>query len=249
MKIHQIEGYIQCIYLIEYPHGLLLLDGCCKCDVPIVENFIVKNLNRPITDLKTVVVTHMHPDHAGGAHKFRQISGCTIASAKKNKHWYHGVNGILMHWIDVVLAMYVGRRLKRGIRNVFYSRKLTPDVKLAEGDHLPHFDEWAVLETPGHTDRCLSIYHQARSTVYVADLIIKLRSKFISPFPIFHPNKYRNSLLRIKQLSPQVIMLAHSGQLSMNDQDYDEMIKNAPNVPKTPLRAAISKFKQIVSRH
>ena len=249
MKIHQLDGYIQCIYLIEYDHGLMLLDGCCRSDVKMVKNFIEQDLKRPITDLKVVVVTHMHPDHAGGAHRFRSISNCQIISANKTHHWYRGLNGILMHWIDIVLAAYVGKRLKKGIRNTLYARKLKADVKVNEGDAVPQFPEWKILETPGHTDRCLTLWHVPNHWVYTADLIIKLRTKFISPFPIFHPNKYRASLEKIKQLNPVKVMLAHGGQLAMSQDDFDHLIQFAPRVPRTPLRATIRKFKKIVRRH
>lgn len=249
MIIHQLKGYIQCIYLVEYPHGLMLLDGCCRSDVKVVKAFIETELNRPFNDLKVVLVTHMHPDHAGGAHLFRRLTGCQVVSADKNNHWYRGFNGILMHWIDVVLSIYVGRRLKKGTRNVLYSRKLKPDVKLKDGDDVPGFDEWQVLETPGHTDRDLSILHKDKNMVYVADLIIKLRTKFIVPFPVFHPNKYRTSLQRIKQMKPKLVLLAHGGQIKMAHEDFDHMIAHAPKIPRTPLRATIKKFKKITQRH
>lgn len=250
MKVHQLNGYIQSIYLIEYEHGLLLLDGCCRCDVSTVCDFITKELHRSVSDLRVVVVTHMHPDHAGGAHLFRKITGCQIVSANRENHWYKGINGVLMHWIDIILSVYVGRRIKQGIRNVCYSRKLNVDVKLHDGDLIPGFEEWSVIETPGHTDRDLSIYHQNTNSVYVADLIIKLRNnKFIAPFPVFHPNKYKSSLKKIKVLAPKQVLLAHGGIIHITSDDFDQMVSNSPNVPRTPLRATMKKFKKITRRH
>jgi len=67
MKLHQIQGYIQSIYLAEYPHKLLLLDGACRADVETISYFITGSLKRPLSHLKLVVSTHMHPDHAGAA--------------------------------------------------------------------------------------------------------------------------------------------------------------------------------------
>ena len=246
MKTHHLNGYIQSIYLIEYDYGLLLLDGCCRADISLICDFIQSELHRELSDLKTVVVTHMHPDHAGAAHNLRKLTGCVIVSANKDQHWYKGFNGILMHWIDVILTLYVGRKLKKGFKNIFYSRKLKPDVRVNDGDEVIHFPEWTLLETPGHTDRDLSVLHKEKNWVYVADLIIKLRSRYISPFPVFYPNQYRASLNKIKKITPRKVMLAHGGILAIQDSDFDQLIENSPKIPRTPLRASLLKIKRII---
>lgn len=76
MHIHTIQGYIQTIYLAEYPDKLLLLDGASRADITYLCQFIEQQLARPLSDLKVVVVTHMHPDHAGAAHRLRALTGC-----------------------------------------------------------------------------------------------------------------------------------------------------------------------------
>jgi len=248
MKVHHLTGYIQSIYLVEYPHGLLLLDGCCRADVTMLSEFIAQILQRPLSDLKTLIVTHMHPDHAGAAHKLRQLTGCVIVSADKPTQWYRGFNGLLMHWIDMALTVYVAKRLKKPWENVWYGRTLQPDVKAKAGDPVPHFPDWTLLETPGHTDRDLSVLHKEKNWVYVADLIIKLKRGFIAPFPVFHPNQYRGSLRQIKELAPDKLMLAHGGVLHMQNADYDQMIKQAPQIPRTPLRASWLKIKRVMGK-
>ncbi len=248
MKVHQLPGYIQSIYLIEYTHGLLLLDGCCRADVWQIIDFIEQDLKRNKSDLKLILVTHMHPDHAGAAHKLRKITGCQIASANKDNHWYRGVNGVLMHWIDVVLTLYVGRRMNKPYKYVAFSRKLKPNLKLNEGDLVPGFEDWQILETPGHTDRDLSIWHPQKNMIYVADLFIKLRQRFIHPFPVFHPNKYKRSLQKIRDLKPDQVLLAHGGQLHVEPATFNSLINHSPKIPRTPLRASIIKIKKVLGR-
>ena len=115
-EIVRLEGYIQSSYLAVYPDKIMLLDGCCRADVPMVLSYIKTTLKRPITDLKVVVVTHMHPDHAGGARKFRQKTGCLIVSADKEGQWYGGIAGRAMHFVDMNLAYYVARRQGRSFK-------------------------------------------------------------------------------------------------------------------------------------
>ena len=139
MKLHQLKGYIQNIYLAEYEHGLLLLDGCSRADVELICHFIESTLSRPLTDLKLVVTTHMHPDHAGAASFLKQKSGCLIAAAKVDGNWYKGLDGYLMFITDMLLAKYVAKRKGKGAKYLWYKRNLKPDVVLKDGQVLPYF--------------------------------------------------------------------------------------------------------------
>mgnify|MGYP000625073693 CR=1 FL=1 len=179
MKIHHLKGYIQSIYLVEYPDKLLLLDGCCRADIPTLKQYIVDELRRPLTDLKLIVVTHMHADHAGAAHKLRKLTGCKIASANLPKQWYAGLGGRVMHLVDMMLALWVANRIAKPLKNLWYSPHLTVDHALVDNDILPGFGDWCVLETRGHTDRDLSVLHLPSKRLYVADLLVNVKGRFI----------------------------------------------------------------------
>lgn len=232
-EIVRLEGYIQSTYLAIYPDKILLLDGGCRPDVAMVLNYITIHLQRPITDLKVVMVTHMHPDHAGGAHKFREQTGCLVVSADKQQQWYSGFGGRAMHLVDINLAHYVAKRQGRSPKNLYYPAHLNPDIRVRDGDVVPEFEEWQVLETPGHTDRDLSLFHVPSRQVYTADLIIKLRHKFVAPFPIYDPKVYIESLQRIKRLNPSNVMMAHGGELVIDEATFDSLIIQAPKQPRT----------------
>ena len=85
--------------------------------------------------------------------------------------------------------------------------------------------------------------------MYVADLIVKVKKRFIPPFPIFHPNKYRASVDRLHKLQPDKILLAHGGIVSLEEDDYEHLFDNAPETPKTLWRASKIKVKQLVLRY
>lgn len=231
--IIRLDGHIQSIYLAVYPDKLLLLDGCCRPDVPMVLAFIQNSLQRPVSDLKVVVVTHMHPDHAGGAQKLRQITGCQVISAQKERPWYDGIGGRMMHAVDTGLAYYVAHRQQKPIKNLWYPAILKADILVSQGDRLPQFEDWQVIETSGHTDRDLSLWHEQSGQVYTADLIIKLRHKFVAPFPIYDPKVYIKSLQKIKALKPTWVMMAHGGVLAIDDDTFDQLIMAAPKRPRT----------------
>jgi len=242
IKLHHIDGHIQTILLAEYADKLLLLDGCCRSDITLLRKFITQVLQRPFNDLSLVVVTHMHPDHAGAAKRLRKITGCKIATANVRGQWYSGLEGRLMHLTDIMLAKWVAKRMKKPRLNMWYSSQLIADYKLNDGDHLPGFSEWVALATQGHTDRDLSLHHLPSNKVYVADLMVKVKNKYIPPFPIFYPNRYRTSLQKIISLAPKSLILAHGGEVSLTEHDYQQLLILAPKIPKTHWRSVKAKL-------
>lgn len=247
MTLHEIPGYIQSIYLAENPEGLLLLDGCCRVDVDTVCDFIVHTLQRPLTDLKLTVVTHMHPDHAGGAHRLRKKTGCQIATGAAPGQWYQGGSGRLMHLTDVVLGMYMANRMGRPMKNLWYSRTLKPDFVLDDGERLPGFGDWQVVTTHGHTDRDISLLHLPSRRLYVADLIVKVRNRFITPWPLFHPNRYRASVERVKAMPLHSILLAHGGEIEVTP-EHPCFSVHTPKMPRTHWRATKYRIRRLMQR-
>ncbi|WP_286267772.1 MBL fold metallo-hydrolase [Thalassotalea atypica] len=247
MKLHHIEGYIQSIYLVEYTDKFLLLDGCCRADIPVIQQFIELQLGRKFSELALVVVTHMHPDHAGAAAKLRALTGCRIAVANVNGHWYTGIDGVLMLLTDVALAHWVAKRMGKPKKRLWYQTRFTPDFKLDDGDLLPGFEEWQAHFTQGHTDRDLSLLHIPSQKIYIADLMVKVKGKYIPPFPVFYPNRYLASINKIKDLNVNALWLAHGGEIQLSEDDYQHLFEKSPRQPMTHWRSVKSKFKTVLS--
>ncbi len=241
IDIVAIEGYIQTTYIAIYSDKLLLLDSGCRCDVDQILTYITDVLQRPVTQLKVVMVTHMHPDHAGGAELLKQKTGCQIVAAKSAKPWYKGILGRVEHLNDLGLTYYVASRQGKVITNVWYNPILKADSEVQDGDCVPCFEDWIILETPGHTDHDLSLWHPQTKQVYTSDLILVIKDKFVSPYLITLPNAYRASLNKIKALQPESLLLAHDKRAKIYDEDFDRLIEKTPSEPrKTSLKNVLS---------
>ncbi|MCL9782599.1 MBL fold metallo-hydrolase [Vibrio sp. S4M6] len=245
MQLKQISGYIQSIYLAVYDDKILLLDGCCKPDVNVVYDYITQELNRPIEHLEAVVVTHMHPDHAGAANTLKRRFGCKIYSGCVEGEWYSGVDGFFMYLSEIILGKWVAKRLGKPRKSIWYWPRLNADALLKDNELIPGFEDWQVIETHGHTDRDLSLFHKHSKKVYVADLAVKVKNKYIPPFPIFHPNRYRNSLKKVEELKPSSVILAHGGEVSFSREEYEYLVNLAPKVPVTHWRVTKAKLMRV----
>lgn len=232
MQLHILRGYIQHIYLVQQDTRLMLLDGCSRADVTIVRDFIQQQLGLPLKALKLIVVTHMHPDHAGGAHKLRHLTGACIASHPKARGWYSGILGRTAHLIDVCLTWWVAARLGKRKQHIWYNPILKPDVLLLDGQSLPGFAHWQVIYTPGHTDHDLSLLHLPTRQLYIADLIVSVKKRLVPPYPVCHPNQYKHSLQRVQQLNPSQVYFAHVPAHTADNIDFNAILAQAPKLPK-----------------
>src|SRR3954469_22609776 len=64
-------------YLITSPEGDILLDGGFPETAPLIERNIQK-LGFKLTDVKTLISTHAHYDHAGGLAELKRVTGATF---------------------------------------------------------------------------------------------------------------------------------------------------------------------------
>lgn len=69
--------------LIASPEGLVLIDSTLQENVPMIESNI-RALGFRIRDIKLILNTHTHSDHAGGIAALAHDSGATVAASAKS---------------------------------------------------------------------------------------------------------------------------------------------------------------------
>jgi len=207
--LHRIPGYIENIFLIEYSDRLLLLDSGCYNDVPQIEKYCHDKLGRSPRDINLIAVSHMHPDHGGGAVLLRQRHGIPIAAHHAVDRWYAGAGGALQQVLDCYMALIVARHNHRHWRRLGYQRTLQPDYLLGDGDPLPGFSDWQALHVPGHTLHDLIFFNPPSGCLYIADMICEVHGENRLPLPILFPDKMAASYDKAASLAASTLLLAH----------------------------------------
>ncbi|HNX92519.1 MAG TPA: MBL fold metallo-hydrolase [Syntrophomonas sp.] len=207
--LHIIPGYIENLFLVEYDHGLLLLDCGAVSDVKRLEDFCREKLHRSPTEIKLAVVTHMHPDHAGGAVLLREKFGIPLAAHKDLDRWYAGPGGFMQKVIDCALMQSVARRTRGKLEKGLFNSHVQADYLLADGDALPFFPDWTTVLVPGHTSHDLVLHNAKESLLYVADCFLEVKGKYQTPLPVMFPQWLHASYAKMDALKASSLLIAH----------------------------------------
>lgn len=130
------------VYLLDLGELVLIDSGAGESVGAIINN--IKKLGLEPAAISTVILTHCHIDHIGGAHEFKERFDSRI----------------IIHNLDSV-AVENGDRILTGAS--WYGIKLAPlsvDSKLHKDEERLRFgsQELICLHTPGHTPGSISLY-------------------------------------------------------------------------------------------
>ncbi|MGE5405130.1 MAG: MBL fold metallo-hydrolase [Candidatus Saccharibacteria bacterium] len=216
--VHRIKGYICNIFLLEYEDRLLLLDSGAINDVKRIEEYCRTTLGRTPKDIKLAVVSHMHPDHGGGACILRKNYGIPVAAHQDVDLWYAGIGGYVQHKLDCFMATEVAYKTRHKLERILYRRKIKPDFPLQDGDRLPGFEDWSVIHVPGHTMHDIALYNSKEKLLYSADCICDIgEGRLVLPIPIMFPDKMDDSFDKLAKLDASTLLLAHGEPIEFED--------------------------------
>ncbi|MCF4098988.1 MBL fold metallo-hydrolase [Maritalea mediterranea] len=119
-------------------------------------------------DLKLIIVTHGHVDHAGGAAKLRALSGAPVVIHEAEAKYCAGEAKM-----KLCPTGWVGRYLyRRGLPMEPYTY-FSPDIVMRDHDELdlrPYGLDGRVIFTPGHTPGSISVLLDD-GQAFVSDLL------------------------------------------------------------------------------
>jgi glyoxylase-like metal-dependent hydrolase (beta-lactamase superfamily II) len=153
---------------------------------------------RDPAELRRVVITHGHPDHAGSARELAE-AGATVLI-----HPADGAN-LRVTWRDVAVRPTRGR--------VFSAMTPQPPTfqPIEDGDILPMLGGLRVIHTPGHTPGSVCLYGARDGILFVGDSLERRfgRVSFASVLYSDDHATARRSVKRLAELDVETIVFSH----------------------------------------
>jgi glyoxylase-like metal-dependent hydrolase (beta-lactamase superfamily II) len=219
-------------YLFEVPGGLAIIDP--GWDAPESIDSLrdqLAELGASFTDLRQIVVTHVHPDHYGMAGKLREASGASIAVHEKELDWIHNRPAVMAQsrsWL-ALHGMPVEQVEELATRNFrrFLFDDAEPDRTMSDNEsiRLGRFELQAVW-TPGHAPGHVCFYIEDLEFLLSGDHVLPTISPNVSYRAGMEGDPlgdYLQSLQRLRGFKVKRVWPAHEYAFDDLNQRLDEL--------------------------
>ena len=171
---------------------LYLIDTAVASAKDHIFNYI-HELGRKPEDIKTVFLTHTHPDHIGTVSMIKEISGCSVAVHSAEKEWIEDIDKqFQIRPVPGFYSLVSGSVTVDKILKDQDVIELEPDLNL----HVYH--------TPGHSKGSVSFYLREDKALFSGDLV-----PVNGDIPIYEDmNTLCNSIEKTKRIEDVDILLS-----------------------------------------
>jgi glyoxylase-like metal-dependent hydrolase (beta-lactamase superfamily II) len=190
--------------------GLVLIDAGMDSDAADV-HVGLRALKASVEDVRAILLTHWHNDHAAGAHAMHVASGAPVYYHKGDEPYFTGQAGAtgvrrwLSEWVPemgvfVLLKGLLGEATPRAVA----AQRLVQDMDVL-------LDQFEVVSTPGHTTGHVSYFYHPERALFAGDAlaVIDGRIRFMARPVTLDTDAARRSLERCLAMSPQIVCPGH----------------------------------------
>lgn len=199
--------------LIIFGDSITIVDSGVKDSYKLIYDYIEKN-NRKPDEIKTLILSHSHPDHIGSAHRIKTDTGCKVVGHILEKEWIENID------------LQAKQRPVPG----FYSlvnESVELDELLSGGENL-EIDSGiniSVINTPGHSKGSYCLLFREDSILFTADCL-----PLADDIPTYDNFKdLNNSISLIKSVSNFKILLSSWTSPLSNKSDIMRLILDGEN--------------------
>src|ERR1700736_2906455 len=222
-------GLVNC-YLIDAPRRALIDTGTSS--VPQASLLpALKEMGWDLADLRVIINTHLHIDHAGGNAEMQEASGAGIVIHTADAAYTDREKYVEKYCRDALRLMGQTAEIpaSEAFQRQLLGREWGVERVLEDGDEVDLGGDVRlhVLHTPGHTPGSASFYWESESLLFSGDAVGGRGSR-AGGFPLyFSAADYAASLRRLLDLNVATLAQAHRYRWSAPTQ---EAVRTGPEV-------------------
>lgn len=202
------------IYALIKDKGVLLIDtGIPDKAESIFEE--LKTIGVSFNDIKAIIITHAHPDHAGSAYTLVHRTGAKLYIHKLD-------HDILLGKIKLPEPHSFAARLFVFITNRFWQYHPPENaIPIDEGFSIEGFPDIKLIFTPGHTQGSISILDMENNILFCGDAINNRGNKLTGPNKLFtiDMNQGWHSVSKIAEINFNILCPGHGPWIDHNARD------------------------------
>ncbi len=202
--VHQVDGVNAHSFIVIGSDGASVIDAGLFGSVKKIIKYVEKIGLKP-SDIKTIVLTHPHIDHAGSLSSLKKATCAKVAIHKEDADYLSGKKK------QEIKAKGLRPMLLRLLMRFMAPKPVEPDILLTDGDRIGGL---TVIHTPGHTPGSISLYDPDRKIIYVGDALRYVNGKIQGP-PGFTPDPEtaKRSIKKIADLDYEIMLGGHGDVL------------------------------------
>ena len=204
-------------YLVKGPTGCILVDSGMPGSERKIEQALKAN-HLSLKDLKLIVITHAHADHAGSAAKMRSLSGTPIVAHEGDLKFY-----LRQEPMSYCPTSAFARLLYKSGAPLEPYEAFRPEILLSQNqtfDLRQHGFRGTLQHTPGHTAGSLSVVLEGKQAL-VGDMLasgiflggILFKNRPIRPPFEENPQEVARELQRLLDQGTRHFYVGHGGPL------------------------------------
>ncbi len=226
------------VYVLELDDGVALIDAGWSTDdayQALVDGLAVAGGS--ITDVRAVLVTHIHPDHYGLAGRVRDASGAWVAlhpaDAALIEGRYANPDRLVENMVRLLALSGVPEDKQPDLAQASLEMRVL--VRLAQPDVLLEDDErvdlpgWPLrtIWTPGHSPGHICFWSEREEVLLAGDHILPRITPNISYHSQQFPNplgNYLESLAKVRDLAADEVLPAHEYRFANLAARVDDLV-------------------------
>jgi len=203
-------SYLTCSYIVRTSSGLVVVDAGMDSDGADIHAGL-RALNASARDIRAILLTHWHNDHAAGAQALHAEGGAPVYYHRGDEPYFTGKAGAIgaRKWLSDRIPEMGVLVLAKGLLGESTPRAVAAQHFVEDGQVV--LDDFDVIATPGHTPGHVSYFYRPAKALFAGDAlaVIDGRIRFMARPVTLDLEAARASLRKCLAMQPSLVCPGH----------------------------------------